>query len=451
MSEVTSSVGGMEREWGTRTGDVLAGILGLLDGLDDDRGLATDRERVELASVAVEAAGRLRVLASVLVGEAESTGADVAATGLSVVSWLADTRRMTRAEVWGLLHQGRDLAQFRLVREAGLAGGVSPAQARSICDALVDLPAELGAGVLRRAEEDMVGFAADLDARGLTAAAEHLLEVLAPDTADELEAKRLERELRRARRNRGLSFVNDGQGSVLIKGKLPVLAAEGLIVQIDAFADRDRRRALDALDPLAEDVTSSMRRADGLVALAAAAALHRDAPAHGGDRPRVLVTMSLERLTDLAASGGLVRPGERVSAAELRQLCCDADLVPAVLGGRSEVLDVGRDHRLVTAPIRTALTVRDRGCVFPGCDRPPAACHAHHVVPWQSGGVTALDNLVLLCPHHHGIVEPTADPPGRRWEIRLGDDGVPEVLPPLHVDSVRRPRRHQRFRPPLAA
>lgn len=452
----------MEREWGTRTGEVLAGILGLLDGLTEDcgpdgdggpgdRGLASDRERVDLASAAIEAADRLRMLASVLIGEAEATGADVAATGLSVVSWLADTRRMTRREVWALLHQGRDLAAFPLVRAAGLAGEVSPTQARSICEVLVDLPDELGPATLRQAEVDMVGFAAALDSRGLTTAAEHLLEVLAPDTADELEAKRLEREARRARRNRSLFFVPDGQGSVLIKGKLPVLAAQALIVQIDAIVARDRRAALDALDPLAEEVTPAMRRADALVELAAAAALHQDAPAHGGDRPRIVVTVPLERLTDLATSGDLIGPGERVAAGDLRQLCCDADLVPVVLGGRSEALDVGREHRLVTAPIRTALTIRDRGCVFPGCDRPPAACHAHHLVPWQSGGATSLDNLVLVCAHHHGIVEPTADPPGRRWEIRLGADGLPEVLPPLHVDRTRRPRRHQRFRAALTA
>ncbi|WP_228489191.1 DUF222 domain-containing protein [Raineyella fluvialis] len=309
----------MEREWGTPTGEMLAGILGLLDGLDDDRGLATDRERVDLASVAIEASDRLRLLAAVLVGEAEATGADVAATGLSVVSWLADTRRMTRPEVWTLVHQGRDLAEFPMVRAAGLAGRLSPTQARAICDVLVDLPDELGPAMLRQAESDMVGYAAGLDSRGLATAAEHLLEVLAPETAEDLEAKRLERELRLARRNRGLDFADDRHGSVLIKGKLPVLAAQSLIVQIDAIVARDHRRALDALDPLAEDVTPAMRRADALVELAAAAALHQDAPAHGGDRPRIVVTIPEERLTDLAASGGLVGPG-----CPSRRVSCDS-------------------------------------------------------------------------------------------------------------------------------
>lgn len=456
LSEAGRTVDGMDgdgtdREWGTRTGAVLAGVLDLLDGLDDDRALATDAERLALMGAAIEAADRLRVLASVLVGEAEASGADVAATGLSVVSWLADTRRMTRREVWALLHEGRDLAGLPVLTAAGLAGAVSPQQARTISRVLAELPDELDPALLRQAERDMVEHAAELDSQGLSILAEHLLEILAPETADDLEAKRLERELRRARRNRSLSFVRDGQGSVLIRGKLPVLAAETLITQIEALVDRDRRRALDALDPLAEDVTPAMRRADALVALAEATALHRDTPSHGGDRPRVVVTIAADRLRDLAAGAGLIGTGERIAAGELRRLCCDADLLPVVLGGSGEVLDVGREHRLVTPPIRAALTVRDRGCVFPGCDRPPAACHAHHIMPWQEGGVTSLDNLVLVCAHHHGIVEPSPDPPGRRWEIRLGAGGIPEVLPPSHVDRTRRPRRHQRFRLPTAA
>lgn len=441
----------MEREWGTRTGDALAGILEMLDGLDYETALASDDERVALAEAAIEASDRLRILASVLVAETDAKGSDVAATGLSMVSWLADTRRMTRREGWALLHAGRDLDRFPQLRAAGLAGDVSPQQARAITSVLTDLPEDLAPSDLRDAEDRMVRFATEFDARGLSRLSTHLLEVLAPERADELEAERLEREERRARRNRGLTFTHDGQGAVLIRGKLPALAAQTLIAQIDALADRDRRNALDALDPLAEDVTPSMRRADALLALAEAAALYREAPSHGGDRPRIVVTMPLEGLRDLAARADLIGPDEQVAPGDLRRLCCDADIVPVVLGGVSEVIDVGREHRLVTPPIRTALTVRDGGCVFPGCDRPPAGCHAHHIIPWQDGGVTSVDNLVSVCAHHHGIVEPAPGPVGRRWEIRIGDDGIPEVLPPVHVDATRRPRRHQRFRLQRAA
>ena len=95
---------------------------------------------------------------------------------------------------------------------------------------------------------------------------------------------------------------------------------------------------------------------------------------------------------------------EPLSAGELRRICCDAEIVPVVLGSASEVLDVGRAQRLVTPGLRAALIARDGGCAFPGCDAPPSRCEAHHVQPWYLGGPTALWNLALLCHSHHPIV-----------------------------------------------
>jgi hypothetical protein len=83
--------------------------------------------------------------------------------------------------------------------------------------------------------------------------------------------------------------------------------------------------------------------------------------------------------------------------------------------------------------------------VFPGCNKPPTACHAHHITPWWTGGPTALHNLVLLCPHHHGIIEPSRNPTTNRWQIRLRHDGLPEILPPVRVDPTQKPRLHTRF------
>jgi hypothetical protein len=140
-----------------------------------------------------------------------------------------------------------------------------------------------------------------------------------------------------------------------------------------------------------------------------------------------------------------VGTGEPVPASVLRQWLCDADLLPVALGGSSEVLDVGRLQRLVTPAIRAALELRDGGCVFPGCDKPPQACQAHHIIPWWAGGPTALWNLVLLCPHHHGIVEPGHDPTADRWKVRLRDNRIPEITPPRRVDATQRPRLHARF------
>jgi hypothetical protein len=235
---------------------------------------------------------------------------------------------------------------------------------------------------------------------------------------------------------------------VLIRGSLPVAAAEPFIRIVDAYAGAERR-ALEALDPDAEYVTPAMRRADGLVAMVAAHSQRALAPANGGDRPRVVVTLSYDKLTkhcaDVGLGAQLTRNGEQISAGVARQLLCDADILPVVLNGQSEVLDVGRAQRLVTPPIRAALELRDGGCVFPGCDKPPEACHAHHLTPWWNGGDTALSNLVLACPHHHGIIEPGHDPTTDRWQVRLRN-GVAEVTPPKRVDPSQRSRVHARFR-----
>jgi hypothetical protein len=87
-----------------------------------------------------------------------------------------------------------------------------------------------------------------------------------------------------------------------------------------------------------------------------------------------------------------------------RRLACDAKVSRVITEGASRPLDVGRSTKVVPPALRRALTVRDRGCRFPGCGRPPSWCDAHHVVHWADGGDTALDNLVLLCrPHHRAI------------------------------------------------
>ncbi len=85
--------------------------------------------------------------------------------------------------------------------------------------------------------------------------------------------------------------------------------------------------------------------------------------------------------------------------------------IPVVLGGDGEPLDVGRSRRTVPLGIRRALVARDRGCRFPGCDRAPALCHAHHVTELHHHGHPKVKNCLLLCPTHHRWVHVTG------WDI----------------------------------
>lgn len=86
------------------------------------------------------------------------------------------------------------------------------------------------------------------------------------------------------------------------------------------------------------------------------------------------------------------------------RLACDASFRRIVFGEKSELIDVGRSVRLVTKPMRDALIARDRQCAFPGCDRSPRWCDAHHIIAWWEGGPTSTTNMVLLCRHHHSLI-----------------------------------------------
>ncbi|WP_435743065.1 HNH endonuclease signature motif containing protein [Nocardioides sp. SYSU DS0663] len=89
-------------------------------------------------------------------------------------------------------------------------------------------------------------------------------------------------------------------------------------------------------------------------------------------------------------------------------MACEAGLIPAVLGGASEVLDLGRTSRLFVRPQRTALNLRQPTCTARGCDWPAYLCHAHHDTAWSHGGLTNLADARNLCPHHHArIHDPT--------------------------------------------
>ena len=145
---------------------------------------------------------------------------------------------------------------------------------------------------------------------------------------------------------------------------------------------------------------------DALVELARRSLMAGDVPASGGLRPTVIVTMTLDQLTGAQDGTAMIRGAalhEPISVAAARRWACDAAMIPAVLGGKGQLLDLGRATRTANPAQRKALILRDGGCAFPGCDRPPAWTDAHHVQWWRHGGRTDLDNLVLLCgsaPRH---------------------------------------------------
>ncbi len=363
--------------------------------------------------------------------------------GLSVAERLHATNRVSRAASRADARLSRDLAdRFPLVAAAWCDGVVSAQQARGIVAGLKHLPLPLSTSQLEACQADVVGFADRLDPDELRKVAERMAEVIDPDHAEALEADRVERDARIAFRRRSLMVVPDHHGSMLIRGQLPMADGQLFLAQLDALLPSAASYHLTNEVP-----DRPARRADALVRWCAIQASSGELPTQAGDRPQVVLTLNLSTLTSGLAAASVVNCGEQLSAGEARRLSCDAHVTPAVLGGSSELLDVGRTHRFFTKPLRTALVLRDQGCAFPGCDAPPAACEAHHNRPWWAGGDTSLGNGVLLCPHHHRLVEP--DPglsPQVQWQILIDPvTGLAWFTPPKHIDPERAPRLHHRF------
>ncbi len=152
----------------------------------------------------------------------------------------------------------------------------------------------------------------------------------------------------------------------------------------------------------------------------------------------IVVRMSLESLLSGLGEAHIDGIEQPISAKTARKLAADAQIIPAVLGSNSEVLDLGTPRRLFTRAQRIALAERDDGCAWAGCRRPPSYTEAHHIRWWSLGGATDLRNGTLLCSMHHHRVHRDG------WNIRL-EDNVPWFVPPSSVDIYRTPRRGGRL------
>jgi len=292
---------------------------------------------------------------------------------------------------------------------------------------LADLSADASDVVGDRAEATLIEMADQFPAYLLRKLGDRILAHVAPEIAEQADEAALRRAETRAHRRRSLTLSLPVDGMVRLSGLLGV--EEAAIVGA-------------ALQPLSgpipdDDRSVPERRADALVDICRLALRTGELPHDGGEPPQLAVTVKFDPLTATFGPGQLP-DAERVSAETARRLACDAQILPIVLGGASQVLDAGRARRLATGPLRRALTVRDGGCAFPGCDRPARWTDAHHLIPWSEGGATSLDNLVLLCRHHHRTIHD----PATGWTVRLGPDQLPEFIPPPSTDPIQRPRRN---------
>jgi hypothetical protein len=342
------------------------------------------------------------------------------------------------------------------VGQALAAGRISRAQAQVIVGAVDRLP--VNPGLRSAAEALLIEEARTRDASELETAGKHVLERLDPDGTERRDERAAEREARSAHAGRHLSFVEDGLGGVRLRGRGTVEDAAWIKTSLFPLAapqppaecgakstDRTGACGSSTCDHDGRDPRDHGARVwDALVEACRLLAGTDVLPTSHGATPRIAVTVDFEQLRDQVHRHpglGLLDLGCSLSQGSVRRLACDADILPMVLGSRSQILDVGRLHRLVPLALWLVLVARDRHCAFPGCTRPPVACDAHHIRHWADGGVTSLSNLVLLCRRHHTIIHSTP------WEVRLDpDDQRPEFLPPASLDPERRPLRRRPLR-----
>jgi Domain of unknown function (DUF222) len=123
-------------------------------------------------------------------------------------------------------------------------------------------------------------------------------------------------------------------------------------------------------------------------------------PEAGGNRPHINIHIRLQDLQNRARAACLDYGGT-LTPAQLRWLCCDACIIPVVLDGAGQPLDVGRLRRTIPDGLRRAVAARDRGCAHPGCDRPISWCEIHYVVAWEQGGEPKLSKAALLRQRLH--------------------------------------------------
>ena len=415
----------------------------------------------------------------------------------STAGWLREHLHLSTPTARRLVDLARSTDTHPDLDQALSAATINTEQATVIATTLNDLPHQVGAEITAKAETMLIDWATQFDPHALRRLGTRILAHVAPDIAEQADAAALARQEARAHTNRTLSLMPHGDGRVRITGWLDTEAAAIITAALDSLctprtttttttatasrssaaapnagdtgtADNTDGAAADSTgsaggtgsagstgsastvggvgdtvppwtptpdssDQVRDDRTPGQRRADALTDICRLALNTGELPTNGGDRPQLTLTIPYDLLRHQLGTATL-DTGEHLTPTQARKLACDAHLIPAVLGTQGQILDLGQSRRLITGALRRALVLRDRGCTFPGCDRPPRWTEGHHIRSWVDGGPTNLDNSALLCAHHHRVIHHSD------WTIRLNHNGHPEYLPPPHLDPHQKPR-----------
>jgi hypothetical protein len=303
--------------------------------------------------------------------------------------------------------------QFEVARQLGIL----PATKEAFADgeisykhaAMIARTAEkLGDKMDAQAESILVNAAKELDPLRLRRLTLQLRHQLDADTVLE--------DANEAHASRFLSLSQTLDGVFYLNGRLGPEGGATLQTALNALSGPP------ALD---DQRTPKQRRADALVELARQQLDAGELPEVGGQRPHLSVIVEMSTLAKQPGSPAAdLAWGEPIPAETARRLACDAAITPILYGSESNQPVADRTTRTISGSQRKALGVRDRGCRFPGCDRPPAWTDAHHIHHWADGGNHQMHNLVLLCRRHHRMVHEEG------WRLTWTQDRELVAVPP---------------------
>ncbi|WP_449373805.1 DUF222 domain-containing protein [Arthrobacter psychrolactophilus] len=213
-------------------------------------------------------------------------------------------------------------------------------------------------------------------------------------------------------------------------------------VWIPAPGSGEMLEGLDPIDPestdrvVADDRSYPQKLLDGIIDCLQLAARTGELPLNGGLKAQLIITTSQEDLErrDGRGTAFTVHSGP-VPLSLFDQSLCDPEITRLTYGVGQEILSVGRAERLFTPPQRKILLARDLGCCFPDCTALAVWCEAHHIIPWQEGGETNINNAALLCSKHHSQIHHSD------WSMEL-IHGTPFFTAPYLLDPSETLRRN---------
>jgi hypothetical protein len=309
-------------------------------------------------------------------------------------SWLRGHARLPLATAAQVVRNGRVLDRLPAVAAAFADGTVTGEQVAVI--APVSTPENVAAAAaqgvdLTEVDAVLAATAATRQHTQLARVVQHYLSRLDPDGAEPDPTE-----------GRSLTLAKHADGTLSIRGHLDAVGGEKVQAALESFVQADR--------PKGDLRTRAQQLGDALVQLADNALASGDLPILRTVKPHVAALIDLDDLVDPATGPGAAQTGfgATISAARARWPACDATISRVVMGPDGQVLDYGRTKRIVPPPLRRAVEIRDRHCVFAGCEAPTHWCDVHHRVHWINDGETKPENSALLCERHSHLVSTTA-------------------------------------------